>query len=420
MRVTIPRWAQFVLVPVAVILVLYFGRAASHAVFVFLMSSIVALLLNPVVLVLHHRAKCPRWLAVPLVYLVFVAAVVLLFVYLGPPLIRQFQRLIEAIPSWLEALNGAFADLESWLASHNINVSLQFNTADIVDWLQSRGAESIGALLSVGWSVVGAVVNLFLTVVISFYMLIDGHRVFRFLCRLAPGEQQVKEGYVRGLQKAFSRYVRSQALLGLTIAVLCGFAIWVLSWERVGIWPEGGQWALLFGLWAGVTEVIPYVGPFLGAVPPVVAAFFHSPWAALVVAIVYFVIQQLEGHILAPNIVGSSVGVHPLLVIFALLAGAQVGGILGMVAALPILAMLRHTFTFYDFKLSRSSWAGSDGAVLVTASSTGPPGGPPTAEVPPAEPVNAEAAKSKRAAGRRPRRRRAQAAGGPGDKPGDE
>jgi hypothetical protein len=92
------------------------------------------------------------------------------------------------------------------------------------------------------------------------------------------------------------------------------------------------------------------------------------------------VIQQLEGHILAPNIVGSSVGVHPLLVIFALLAGAQVGGILGMIAALPILAMLKHTFTFYDFKLSRATWAGNDGAVLVTASATGPPGEPVTAE----------------------------------------
>ena len=372
MRITIPRWAQFLLIPIAIFLALYFGRAASHAVFVFLISIIVALFLNPVVLALG-RVKFPRWLAVPLVYAAFVAIVVLLFVFFGPLLIRQFQRLFEAIPSWLDSFNGLLADLEGWLSSHNVDVNLQFNTSDIVDWLESHSAESIGTVVSFGWSVLGAFVNLFLTVVVSFYMLIDGKRIFRFICRLAPGEPEVKEKYVRGLQTAFGRFVRGQALLGATVGAASGLAIWILSWDMVGVWPEGGQYALLFGLWAGVTEVIPYVGPFLGAAPPVIAAFFHSPTTALIVVIVYLVIQQLESHILAPNIVGSSVGVHPLVVIFALLAGAQIGGILGMLAALPILAMLKHTLTFYDFKFSRASWAGDDGVALIPARSGAPP-----------------------------------------------
>lgn len=372
MRITIPRWVQLILIPVAIFLVIYFSRTASHAVWVFLVSTIVALLLNPVVLAVR-RIKCPRWLAVPVVYLAFLAAIVLLIVFLGPPLIRQFQRLFEAIPGWLDSLNGLLADLEVWLVSHSIDVNLQFNTDDIVKWLQGHGAESIGTLVTLGWSVVGALVNLFLTVVVSFYMLIDGKRIFRFICRLAPGEPQVKEDYVRGLQTSFSKYVRGQALLGATIGLACGLAIWILSWDVVGIWPKGGQYALLFGVWAGVTEVIPYVGPFLGAIPPVIAAFFHSPIAALVVIIVYVVIQQLESHILAPNIVGSSVGVHPLVVIFALLAGAQIGGVLGMLASLPLLAMLKHTLTFYDFKISKAPWAGDDGIALIPARSGAPP-----------------------------------------------
>jgi len=363
---------QLVLIPVAIFLALYFSRSASHAVFVFLISTIVALLLNPVVL-LMKRIKFPRWLAVPVVYLAFVAVVVVAIVFLGPPLLRQFQRLFEAIPSWLDSLNGLLADLENWLASHSIEVNLQINTDDIVDWLQSHGAESIGTLVTVGWSVVGWFVNLFLTVVVSFYMLIDGKRIFRFICRLAPGEQVVKEDYVRGLQTAFSKYVRGQLLLGATIGLACGLVIWIMSWDVVGVWPAGGQYALLFGFWAGVTEVIPYIGPWLGAVPPVIAAFFHSPMAALIVIIAYFVIQQLESHILAPNIVGSSVGVHPLVVIFALLAGAQIGGILGMLASLPLLAMLKHTLTFYDFKLSKAPWAGDDGIALIPARSGAPP-----------------------------------------------
>jgi predicted PurR-regulated permease PerM len=377
-HITVPRWAQAVLIPVGIILAIYFARVASHAVFVFLMSMVVALLLNAVVLGMG-KLKVPRWVAVPFVYLAFVAVVVVLFIFLGPPLIRQFQRLFEAIPGWLEDINKLLANLQTWLASHNIKVNLQLNTTTIVDWLQNTGSRSVGTLFSVGVSVAGMFINIFLTVVVSFYMLIDGKRIFRFLCRLSPGTPQVKDAYVRGLQTAFSRFVRGQALLAATIGLASGLAIWILSWEIVGVWPEGGQYALLFGFWAGITEVIPYVGPYIGAVPPVLAAFFHSPTTALIVIIVYFVLQQLEGHVLAPNIVGSSVGVHPLIVIFALLAGAQIGGIVGIIASLPLLAMLRHTLQFYKFERSKAPWAADDGIALIPARS----GGPPPRRVPP-------------------------------------
>jgi predicted PurR-regulated permease PerM len=377
-HITIPRWAQAVLIPVAIILALWFVKVASHAVFVFLMSTVLALLLNAVVLGMG-KVKVPRWLAVPVVYLAFAAVVVVFFVFLGPPLVRQFQRLFEAIPSWLDDFNKLLSDLQAWLATHNIKINLQLNTTDIVNWLQTKGSQSVGTLFSVGVSVAGVIVNIFLTIVVSFYMLIDGKRIFRFVCRVAPGTPEVQQAYVRGLQTAFSRFVRGQALLAATIGLASGLAIWILSWDMVGVWPEGGQYALLFGFWAGITEVIPYVGPFIGAVPPVLAAFFHSPTAALVVIIVYFVIQQLESHILAPNIVGSSVGVHPLIVIFALLAGAQIGGIVGIIASLPLLAMLRHTMQFYQFERSRAPWAADDGIALIPARS----GAPPPRRVPP-------------------------------------
>jgi predicted PurR-regulated permease PerM len=377
-RITIPRWAQLILIPVAIFVALYFGRAASHAVFVFLISTIVALLLNPVVRALG-KIRCPRWLGVPLVYLAFLAVVVVAIIFLGPPLVHQFQRLIGGIPGWLDSLNATLGTWQTWLASHNINVTLQFNTSSIVSWVQSHGTQSVGALFSVSRSLIGMIINFLLTIVISFYMLIDGRRIFRFLSRLAPGEPAVSEEYVMGLQSAFSRYVRGQALLGAALGVAVGLAMWIFSWGLVGIWPQGGQYALLFGFWAAITEVIPYVGPWLGGIPPVIAAFFHSPAAALWVIAAFVVIQQLESHILAPNIVGTSVGVHPLIVIFALLAGAQIGGILGMLASLPLLAMLRHTLTFYQFRFSHAPWVADDGIVLLPAKSGLPP---PKAEKP--------------------------------------
>jgi predicted PurR-regulated permease PerM len=377
-HITIPRWAQAVLIPVAIILAIWFAKVASHAVFVFLMSTVVALFLNAVVLGMG-KLKIPRWVAVPVVYLAFLAVIVLFFFFLGPPLIRQFQRLFEAIPGWLDALNKELVSLQAWLLTHNIKLNLKLDTSSIVNWLQSQGSKSVGTLFSVGVSLAGLLINIFLTVVVSFYMLIDGKRIFRFLCRMAPGTPDVKNGYVRGLQTAFSKFVRGQALLAASVGLASGLAIWVLSWDMVGVWPEGGQYALLFGFWAGITEVIPYAGPYIGAVPPVIAAFFHSPTTALIVIIVYFVIQQLESHVLAPNIVGSSVGVHPLIVIFALLAGAEIGGIVGIIASLPLLAMVRHTLQFYHFERSKAPWAADDGIALIPARS----GAPPPRRVPP-------------------------------------
>lgn len=372
MRITIPRWGQLILIPVAIFLALYFGRAASHAVFVFLFSTLVAMLLNPLVHGLG-KLKVPRVFAVPVVYLFFIAVVVLAFIFFGPPLIRQFQRLFQSVPTWVDSLNSTLANLQSWLAKHGVNANLKLNSSNIADWIGTHGSQSVGTLFSVGVGVASAVIDFVLVVIISFYMLIDGRRIFRALCRLAPGDTAQKEEYVRGLQTAFGRFVRGQVLLGATVGLAVGLVMWIFSWKVVGLWPEGGQYALLFGFWAGITEVIPYVGPYLGAVPAVAAAFFHSPLTALWVIVAYAIIQQLEGHVLAPNIVGSSVGVHPLIVIFALLAGAQIGGILGMLAALPLLAMLRHTWTYYDFRLSKAHWAGDDGIVLIPAKSGSPP-----------------------------------------------
>ena len=158
MHITIPRWVQAVLIPVAIIIALWFMKVASHAVFVFLMSTIVALLLNAVVLGMG-KLKVPRWVAVPVVYLAFAAIIVVLFVFLGPPLIRQFQRLFDAIPGWLDDFNKQLANLQSWLATHNIKVNLNLNTSSIVDWLQTQGGKSVGTLFSVGVSVAGMVIT---------------------------------------------------------------------------------------------------------------------------------------------------------------------------------------------------------------------------------------------------------------------
>jgi predicted PurR-regulated permease PerM len=362
-HVTIPRWAQAVLIPVAVLVGILVVRIASHAVFVFLFAGLFSLLLNPLVEVMR-KARVPRAITVPLVYLSFIAVVVVLVAIAVPPLVSQAGNLIKRIPDFTSAGDRWLAHVQQLLAQRHINIDLAAMVVKVTEWLQTEGLKSAGTIFNVGKGVATSIASMLLVFIISFYMLIDGRRIHRFLVHALPGGPETTDVYLHGVQASFSRYVKGQFLIGLVVGLSSGVGIWILGWDVVGIWPEGAQYALLFGVWAGGTEIIPYLGPWLGAFPPAILALFHSPGACIWVLLVFGAVQQIEGHVLVPNIMGTTVGVHPLVVIFALLAGAQMGGIIGMLAVLPLLAILRHTLDFYDVRLSRAAWIADDGIAL--------------------------------------------------------
>ena len=236
------------------------------------------------------------------------------------------------------------ASLQTYLwpsAASQVDLGTRWTTAPVA---AARGRRVGGNGVELReWASSERSVTFLIVIIISFYMLVDGRRISEYLARALPVDDEVVAEYLRGLQTSFVRFMKGQTLLAFSVGLAAGLGVWVLGWDVVDIWPEGAAYAFLFGVWAGVTEVIPYVGPWLGALPPVLLALFHSYEAALWVALIFFLVQLLENHILVPNIMGTTVGVHPLVVIFALLAGAEVAGILGMLTVLPLLAMLKHT-----------------------------------------------------------------------------
>lgn len=363
--IKIPRWLQVAALPVAALVVFYVASSMSHAVFAFIMATLIALLLNPLVMALK-RLKIPRGIGATLVYVSFFALLVLLLILAVPPLAGQLTNLLDRLPQFEADFRMWLVGMEEYLAGRNITLNLVGEMDRIGEWIAGESAGIMGALFNVGVGVVGGLANFIIIVITSLYMLVDGRRIFHFLLRLVPGDEATGRTYLLGMQTAFTRYIKSQLLLGAAVGLASGLGVWMLGWRVINIWPEGARYALLFGVWAGVTELIPYVGPWLGAIPPVMLALFHSPGAAIWVAVIYFTIQQLEGHILVPNVMGASLGVHPLVVIFAVLAGAQIAGILGMLAVLPILAMLKHTMGFYRFKLSSAPWIGDDGVTVIS------------------------------------------------------
>ncbi len=156
--------------------------------------------------------------------------------------------------------------------------------------------------------------------------------------------------------------MRGQLLLSLIIGTSAGIGLWILG--ATGLIPHADAYALLFGSWVAITEVLPYLGPWLGAIPPAIYAAVVHPFAVVYVVILFLAINQIEGHLVVPKVMGSVLRLHPLLVIFGLLAGTDIGGLPGALIALPLLAVARAIWEFFSERLQLEPWTGG-GAIPV-------------------------------------------------------
>jgi predicted PurR-regulated permease PerM len=358
---------QLVGLPLLLLLAWAVAGAVRHAVFVFLVALLIALLLNPLVRGLG-RVWIPRGVAVAIVYLAFAAVVALAVLALATVVVQQTRHASHRIDDYFTVASGHprgtgaehdLARLQVWLDGHHlrgVRVERQGNkfldsigTNDVTRYTQKalNWAEGAGA------AVVGLLFSVLLVVVVSVYMLLDMHRLADAVDRRfppAPGTAPLIERMVHAL----AEYVKGQLLLSAIIGASAGVGLWVL--DSIGLMPNGGRYAVAFGAWAGVAELIPYVGPWLGAAPPVVYALVERPLSALWVALLFLGIQQLEGHVVVPKVMGHSLRLHPLLVIFGLLAGGEIYGFPGILVALPLLAAGRAAWEFFGERVELARW----------------------------------------------------------------
>ena len=178
------------------------------------------------------------------------------------------------------------------------------------------------------------------------------------------------------MSNAVVGYVKGQFLISLIIGASAGFGIWILG--ATGLVPGADKYALLFGGFVAVMELIPYLGPWLGAIPAGIYAVVVHPVSLLWVTLLFLVIHQLEGHFVIPNVMGSALRLHPLLVIFGLLAGGEVYGLAGILVALPLLAAGRAMFEFFAERMQFERW-NAPGPIDVEVEVEQPP---PVASVP--------------------------------------
>jgi predicted PurR-regulated permease PerM len=341
--------------------------AVRHAVFLFLVALLIALLLNPVVRGLG-RAYIPRGIAVAIVYLAFAAALALAVLALATVVVQQTRHASHRVDNYFTVVSGQthetganhdLARFQHWLNTHHLKrVHVEKGGRKFLDSIGTKDVEkyttkALSWAEGAGLAVVTLLFSALLVVVVSIYMLLDMPRLTAAVDRRFPPHPGSKP-LIGRMESAVTSYVKGQLLLSLIIGTSSGLGLWILG--ITGALPHGGRYALLFGAWAGVTELIPYVGPWLGAVPPVLYALVTHPISALWVVLLYLGIQQLEGHVIVPNVLGRTLRLHPLLVIFGLLAGAEIYGFPGIIVSLPLLSALRAMWEFFSERIALQKW----------------------------------------------------------------
>ena len=357
--VVVPRWLQLVLVPIAVLGFWQVLQAAGAVLLLFIIAALIALLLNPFVSLLR-RAGFPRGVAVLTVFLGLIALLTGLGLLLANPIADQISALQRNVPDYVREANAGLADFERWLQGRGIDAQIADQGRTALQTLGDNLTEGSGDLVGFTREALTLLVEgslaVILTVVLCVYMLLYGERIGAGVRTIVPrGDGSKEDDFPNRIQHAVFGYVRGQFLFSLIMGASAGVMLWILG--SLGIFPEGKTYALFFGAFYGFAELIPYIGPAIGAFPPVMIALFGSePLDAVWLIVAFTALQQIEGHIVAPNVFAQALRINPLLVIFALLFGGQIYGFVGAFIALPIAAMLRETVVYFRRHLVLEPW----------------------------------------------------------------
>jgi predicted PurR-regulated permease PerM len=299
----------------------------------FVAGMAVAYLLDPVCDRLERVGLSRTW-ATTAVTVAFLAILVLIVLLVGPLIVGQVSGLIEHLPSYLEGLRGQFSSIVATIEARvspeileRVRAGLAESSGRVVSWVTS----ALGGLLTGGAALANLLSLIFVTPIVSFYLLRDWDRLVAKVDGWLPrsSAETVRE-QTRRIDRTLAAWVRGQVVVCLALGIL----------YAVGLTLAGLDFGLVIGLLAGLLSFVPFVGAIAGLIGSVGLALVQfDDWMRIaIVAAIFFVGQALEGNLLTPRLVGDRVGLHPVWVIFALLAGGALFGFVGVLLAVPVAA----------------------------------------------------------------------------------
>jgi predicted PurR-regulated permease PerM len=344
-----PLWAKVTTAAIIIGLALVLLRAMGGLLNPFLWALITAYLLNPLVRVLAERSRSRRIWWVLLIYVVTGVLIFAGFNSLWPRLIAQFTDLQASLPEFARTLTDWLEERGTFTFGSFV-VDLRPAEADIVQWFTDFASELSASVPELVFGVIERLILLLVYLVVTFYLLLQADQLAEAFYGLipAPYRAEIRE-LGRSVDRVLGAYIRSQLLLIVLMAVLTYIPLTLL----------GVKYALVLAIATGFLEIIPFVGPYTAAGSAMLVAALQATtpfgwpnWLlAVVVGLIFLFLRQFEDHLIIPNLVGHIVKLHPILVIFSILAGGHLGGALGLLIAVPLAATVRIILIYLYSKL---------------------------------------------------------------------
>ncbi len=323
------------LIFIITLLILYGMYTIKETVFTilfpFIAAFIIAYLLNPLVEFFSSK-KIPRTLGILIIYAAFFLSLFLLSVNMLPSLVKELQKMMEKIP-WYTAeiqtyLEKVHSDYDRFNIPESIRSVIDGNIQEVQDMM-------INYVELITDQIINFFSHIFLFILVPllvFYILKDLDGIKEYFMSLVPVRYKKRVSTIAGdIDETMGAYIRSQLLISLFVGSMVYIGLLILDVE----------FALILAVVNGITNIIPYFGPIIGAIPAILVALIESPFLSLKVVIMIVIIQQVESHILAPTILGKNLQLHPVSVILALVVGGTLFGFLGLIFAVPIVAVIR-------------------------------------------------------------------------------
>lgn len=337
-------WMRIVIVVSFLALIIY----APAILFPFILSLIIAILLTPAAKRIHSflQGMGMKWVpydgAIILSFALFIAVIYFISVHILVPFIAEFRQFARSVPDMINAVQISLADLEGRYQLRLLPPEMQNLISQILQNIGEYTLRIAQLSLSAIFSIASTIIQLIVVPFITFYMMKKGDQFVQKFIHLFP------DRYTNHLELLFQEiyfvlnaYIRGQLLL----SILIGAVVFL------GMWFMDIPYPLVIGLLAAVVEMVPLIGPIIGAIPPILLGLMQGTAVMVQIIVFYVIVQQLDGHFVMPKLMGSIIDVHPVAIMAGVLIGGHVFGIVGMMLSVPLVAVLqvvlRHMW-FYD------------------------------------------------------------------------
>ena len=333
-----PKWFSYLLlVPLIVIngwLLLVVFRYFESLITIAIAATLLSFILDYPVRLLQ-KFKIRRSLSILIVLLFVISGLTIIGITIVPIIIQQLNQLLEKLPSWLSSGSEQLQYLEAWANNRNFPLSISNIGANLLSRLSTQLQQLSGQILGSIFSVISRFLDILLTTVLTFYLLLQGQEIWDGLFKLFPSDSATK---IRpALRDTFHDYFVGQ----ITVAFIMGSAI-TIAFLILQI-PFG----LLFGVGVGIMAIFPFGAAFGIAIVSLLVAL-KSIWLGLKVLAVAVIIQQIIENAIAPRLLGEFTGLNPALILLSLLAGAKIGGFLGLILAVPLASLIKRLVVIYQ------------------------------------------------------------------------